>query len=483
MLYLLFTIFAIFWCICILQILGIYRFCKLRGLAIIDKRYPRFVVLEAIASCLTMSIVWPASLCQLYDYPVVWKGWPLYLCVGAACFTFQIVAVIETCRLWLISYDLQYLHSSKNQQWKTVIDTSFAEKDWYLQNKARWGNQRYIAKLGFIFHIITSTIAFIMAPNLSFARGELFAVPTFVVFLVYVMVPLYLYMTTPWKLQDQYLFHYEFRVTAVAMTIILFGLLIINTFWILGFQTLIGMTAALLVICASVPSLLSTLLIPHKISKMTEWNPEDTNLELERTGPSGTFREKLRETLSDEHKCEAFIDWMYREFCSEVILSFLEFAQFRNYVRSEIRKTDENDVVAGAADSYDFVLYDGMPKSSIIYDSGQFNEGVSQEVTLSCLVQVSSLSKDTDSGVAPEENTLMKCKRIAHSFFGKYIEHHSEHEINLSGPLRNKYIDLEENEYGGMSVEEFVTLYNEVMAEMMKYQSQSYRRFERANQN
>ena len=483
--HILFTIFTIFWCICILQILGIYRFCELRGLAIIDKRYPRFVVLEAIASCLTISIIWPASLCQHFGYPVVWEGWPSYLSVGAVCLTYQIVPLTETCRLWLISYDLQYLHSSKNQQWKIAIDASYADKDWYLQNRGKWGDERYIARLGFIFHVVTST-AFCTMFSLYFfadAKGLYVVVPAFLGFTIYVAVPLYLYITTPRNLQDQYLFHYEFRVTAIAMTIILFGILTVNTLYILGYPGPARLTNALNVICGSVPSLLSTLWIPYKVRMMKEWNPKNTTSELERTESPGTFREKLRETLSDEQKCEAFIDWMYREFCSEVILSFLEFVQFRNYVKAEIRKTDGNDVVAGDSDPYDFVLYDGMPKSSIIYDSGQSNEGISQEMTLSWLVHVSSLSRDTDSGAAPTENTLIKCKRIAHLFFRKYIEHHSELEINISGSLRNKYVDLEQKEYDGMNVKQFVTLYDKVLAEMMKYQSQSYQRFERANQN
>ena len=72
---------------------------------------------------------------------------------------------------------------------------------------------------------------------------------------------------------------------------------------------------------------------------------------------------------------------------------------------------------------------------------------------------------------------------MAHSFFKKYIEQHAEYAVNISGPLRNQYIALEQNEYDEMDLVQFMTLYDKVMSEMMKYQSQSYSRFERANQD
>ena len=110
------------------------------------------------------------------------------------------------------------------------------------------------------------------------------------------------------------------------------------------------------------PSLLSTLWMSYKVSTLTGWTSNGLSTALTIQGSSGNFRDKLRETLNDEQKCEAFIDWMYRGFSSEVILSFLELVQFKEFVKEQIGKV----CVAGDADPYDFALYDGMPKSSII---------------------------------------------------------------------------------------------------------------------
>ena len=273
----------------------------------------------------------------------------------------------------------------------------------------------------------------------------------------------------------------QFKWTAIMMIIAMMvgnlSIVLVST----GFWTMAWAMGIVALTCQLVPSLLSTLIIPIKVTLMSEWNEGASTSRLEMRSSSGTFKQKLQVTLSDEDKWEAFVDWMYREFSSEAVLSFLEFIQFRKYVKEQIEKTNGSDIIDGDSDPYDFTLYDGMPKSSIVYEPGQFNEGVSQEVTLSCLVKVSSLSKDTDSGAAPAENTLIKCQRIAHLFFSKYIDYHSVHEINISGPLRNKYVKLEQSQYDGMNLKQFVTMYDEVISEMMKYQAESYRRFERAN--
>ena len=469
------------WCMCLLQMLGIYRFSKLRGLLIIQKRYPRLVILEASVYCFVLSILYPAWMGVVLEYPS--RPGYRWLSIWAAFFlyTYQIPPTIETCRIWLISYDLQYLHSSKNQQWKTEIDVSYAEKNWYLQNRGKWGNQKYMARLGFAYCITTSTLLF--ATILLLVYFELGLTTTMVCsfalevafHIVHVALPLYLYMRIPQKLQESFLFQYEFMLTAIIlMTALVFGLittvLMIFNVWSLGW------VLALINSCYQTsPSLLSTFWIPRKVSMMTQWSevccdsPTKSNI----GKLSGTFREKLRNTLIDEHKCEAFIDWIYREFSSEVILSFLEFVQFKKYIKEQIGKI----CVAGDEDPYDFQLYDGMPRSTIVYDSSRLEH----TTTPTSRQSVSSVSADPGSAASPSDNTLMRCKRIAHLFFEKYIDYHSEHEINISGVMRNKYVKLEQGQYEAMELEQFVTVYDDLIAEMMKYLAESCRRFESAN--
>ena len=278
-----------------------------------------------------------------------------------------------------------------------------------------------------------------------------------------------------------HLFHFqEFTWT---VTIMLSGkiLALISFVLICSGEWTLGWTVAMIdMMYTQLPSLLSTLWIPWKVSTMKEWIEGGHMVTLEMQHSSGDFRKTMQLILNDAQKCEAFIDWMYREFSSEAILSFVEFVQFRQFVKEEIGKTDGLNITVDSS-PYDFALYDGMPKSSIIYDTSRFDH----EMTRSSPVDVSPSSAELSSDTNLPENLLMssRCKKIAHLLFVKYINYHSEHEVNISGRLRETYVNLEQTEYEGINVVQFVTLYDDVIAEMMKYQSESYMRFEREHSN
>ena len=297
---------------------------------------------------------------------------------------------------------------------------------------------------------------------------------------VLTMIVLYLYMKTPRNLQDQLLFHWEFKYSAVVFAVGLFSMIVpfIVDFVVNGnFYVVFTLMSCIGVIRHATPSLLSTLVIPYKVNTMAEWNGGARTLRIETKESSGSFDQKLREILNDEKNCEAFVDWMYREFCSEAILSFLECVQFRKYVEEEIGKMNGSGLVGGDSESFNFTLYEGMPISSIVYDSFSLGQDGKNEVTLSSSSSVSSV-RHLVSSCSPMEKVLERCKKIAHLLFNKYIDHAAPHEINISSRLRAKYVDLEESDYDGVKLEQFLTLYDDVISEMMKYQAQSYRRYE-----
>ena len=206
-----FIMSAVSWCLCSLQIFGIFMFNKIRGLLIIQKRYPRLVILEAFVSVFNLAIVYPSTMSFRFEYPAISGKWWGYTFQGLSLITSHICLIIEACRIWLIAYDLQFLHSSQNQQWKTEIDTSYAEKDWYLRNRAKWGNEQYVTKLGFIYYIATAIAVCIVEwlysedvglqeLHVLTLQGMFYSVPT--------AIPIYLYMKTPRNLQDRFLFHF-----------------------------------------------------------------------------------------------------------------------------------------------------------------------------------------------------------------------------------------------------------------------------------
>lgn len=198
------------WCMSLLQLLGIYLFNKLRGLPIIEKRYPRLVMLEAIVCAIVLVFIYPAWMAVTYNYPDIPGEWWPWTSGAFLYYTYQIAPVSGTCRIWLISYDLHYLNSCKNQQWKTEIDVSYAERDWYLKNRGRWGNRQFVVRLGFLYYIIASTAVFgLLVLQWTFDLNVIFVFALQAMFyFVHMAMPLYLYITTPRKLQDQFLFQY-----------------------------------------------------------------------------------------------------------------------------------------------------------------------------------------------------------------------------------------------------------------------------------
>lgn len=228
-----YTVSAICWCASLLQILGIYMFCRLRSQLIIEKRYPRLVMVEAVVTTFALTLVYPAWMTYITAYSELCGSWWPFVCVGFMMYTYQLSAVIETCRIWLISYDLQYLHSSKNQQWKTAIDASYAEKDWYLRNRGKWGNRQYIVRLGFVYYFVATTtiIAVVLSTGLLCIDINIVVMCTFAVQvlfqIVHVAVPIYLFIKTPRKLQDLFLFSYEFTCSVFFVTTeAIFGIII-----------------------------------------------------------------------------------------------------------------------------------------------------------------------------------------------------------------------------------------------------------------
>merc|ERR1719361_1240756 len=93
---------------------------------------------------------------------------------------------------------------------------------------------------------------------------------------------------------------------------------------------------------------------------------------LESTG--NTLTNKLKKTLQDEVEFEAFMDWMYREFSSEVMLSVIELAQFKQYLKEYVQSASNPfDLPADRVKTIRF--YPSMPQSSIIHNAHSLTMG------------------------------------------------------------------------------------------------------------
>ena len=338
----------------ILKFYGYLKFTSIAHLIIVNKRYPSIVISEAIISMIYLLISLPlwtnnrlnaTQITQTNNQTLN----QFFICSGyiSTSFCTHYVVNAEAVRPWLMSFDLNYLKSSKNEQWKSQIDSKFAEKDWYLLNRITYGNKRFImirVCAYYLFCAVSSSLIFIFfGPShfhlAQFVDGVFFSLPVF--------VTLYCYYTVPKDLNDQFLFHYEFRTTATIFAtgliwyflnqiVAFFGYLTINTI----------LTALLGVFSIACPSLISILWIPRKILSNHMWSQQqqhfrkqsadiilhEIQMGTKHKNENVSIEKKLLNALRRERKFESFISWMYREFSSETILCFVELIQFKQRI-------------------------------------------------------------------------------------------------------------------------------------------------------
>eukprot|EP01083_Nonionella_stella_P128966 390937_1 len=443
----------------LVQLYGLYGFYSIQHLVIIRKRYPKLVMIEAIAViflCLLVIPLWYNILLNaigLNEYVNV-IGW---ITIAP---TNHLIANTEACRLWLMSFNLHYLHSSKNKKWKSEIDHSFATKDWYILNKNKYGNRNYVISRAVIYYVIASVVStscflYFRFDTLHLSQlidGLLFSVP--VGFVIYT----YFHCPKHHESNDNFYFHYEIKaITFIYCTSFLFYFTSTLVQY-LGHHLLhVVLLLVLSVYGILFPSLVSTLWIKKKILANETWNAAHrASITSNRRGTTGDMAvmnqingdiEKQRRTtlqrldvmFNDEDLFESFVFWMYREFSNESILCFIELVQFKQYLM--------NNISDGSLQP-EFILYDNVPKSSIVYT--QFKD---------------------------EEDESKKCTNMAHELYAKYIVLYAELEVNISGVLREKYRKLDEANWN-VEMNEMMDIFDALIRQMRQFMMDSFTRFE-----
>ena len=164
--------------------------------------------------------------------------------------------------------------------------------------------------------------------------------------------------------------------------------------------------------------------------------------------PSQSLEERLRKTLQDESEFQLFMDWMFREFSSEVLLSVIELVQFqallKEYGQTTAASSEEVDRTFGEQ----IVFYRTIPRSSIVHENTKQVKGLGQ------------------------------LTRIASSLYEKYIRSHSELEINIGSGLRDRWGALHSTNYPIDKLKQLNSVVSDCVCEMMKYIRQSFLRFD-----
>eukprot|EP01084_Bolivina_argentea_P168664 292448_1 len=125
------------------QVYACYYFKSIQSSFIIQRRYPKLVLIEAYAVIIFLTISFPLWTNDVIKATTFGIHEETYLIISSIISSIapltHFIIVIEISRFWLVSYDLHHLHSSKNEQWKSQIDHSFAQNDWYIKNRNKYG--------------------------------------------------------------------------------------------------------------------------------------------------------------------------------------------------------------------------------------------------------------------------------------------------------------------------------------------------------
>ena len=455
---------------------------------IVQKRYPKIVLFESIFAMFSCMLV--GTLLQVLSSELlILKAYTAYISITV--FTLypscHIVIGCEVCRLWLICYDLNYLHASKNSEWSSQINETFSSENWWLANRSKYGNYRYVTRRMAAFSLSTGTISMIMLQIYGWNTWTqlidsfLFGAPILSILFVSLLTP---------KVKEKFLFEFEFKSTSIFFVS---GLaLFICGYIVHFFDDFVGSSITNFsgIYALSAVSVISTLWIPRKITKLSWY----TTGGRERAGTMSYSKSSKTKTavdimniianinqhnkkskphqhhqndiclshiLANKDALDLFAQHLNSEFSSECILSFIELMQFKKYF-NQIFKVNaqslmkEYEVLRGGKIKFGFG--DAL-KSTIVYKT------------------YSSMQDEVN-----EECQMKQFKEIAYLLWQKYIKTYASLEINISSRLRAYFWDLmhdknvwvNENQ---LQKEELYTLFDDICYEMFTWMNRSLSRF------
>ena len=191
----------------------------------------------------------------------------------------------------------------------------------------------------------------------------------------------------------------------------------------------------------------------------------------------------LRDILRSEDGVDCFMFHLAQEFSTEILLSLLEFAQFKAKLRAHFEVIDMLQTATSALDMHnpeqELVSFPAsMPRSDIVWGALDSLESAGQ--IGKCLAAV--------AGDSENERALVEAKVRAHLLFRKYIEPKCESEINISAAMRERLCDkMEDVERWAssrrdtnftMRVDLLYRVFDECMDEMLKLLTYSLVRFQ-----
>jgi len=269
-------------------IFGVYTFRQIRHLQIIKKRFPLMVLIEASVTIVLILVLFPMYYVnRLYDDATESETNPepklhehptngrhlvyisLWLAITALCY---LLILLEAIRLFLMYYRLRLLESYQSQEWGSQITSTFSSKDYFLKNRARMGNAKWICKRVGVYWLTISILTAMGQWHIATHSASItFTLCVHMAMTVFLLSPLafiaFLWRRLPKNLLDNMMMDSEFKMTCYIISIGTMGYLAVSVLFAMSHD--LSLTNGLVGLCTlfstATPSLMSTIWIPRRI--------------------------------------------------------------------------------------------------------------------------------------------------------------------------------------------------------------------------
>ena len=145
----------------------IYPFFRARNDIILTKRYIKLSILAAMFAFIE---VVAQTLCAIFTFKVVTVpdsndnatqliSITQLVLNALIIFAGNCFICVMFVRFWLVYYDINYNILMATDKWKSIIDVTYnTDNNFFIQNKSKWGNQRYLMRFIYIDMVINLII-------------------------------------------------------------------------------------------------------------------------------------------------------------------------------------------------------------------------------------------------------------------------------------------------------------------------------------
>eukprot|EP01083_Nonionella_stella_P172208 590232_1 len=468
----------------------LHRFWQNRDALIISKRHPKL-----LASALILIWIWIIGYYTLValvieGYCDRWTINTINIFVVHP-FLFAEIA-LNTTRYWLIFYAITYNYYVKTNKWRNVINPTTYSSNWFINNKDKYGNFRYLRCRVIMFTVLSYLLIvppYILRPLVpqthQFYILWVLALLIYILFIIIMPIALDTYMLCKVPdVEDNIGLRHELRFTITFFVLILTSTAVVTvtvsqttggkghmhgTIFYLWF-TLSRLMLTIRTQCHTRWPLLTfqeiimdrfsetkQMELAHQNTLLIEGDDHELKFAVGAASNQKYIRLEMRDVLQRQKMFDAFMQQLLSEYCAECLLCIIEFIQFKEKIATDHK---HNEFKSNANVSTVLALPAVCPKSAIVYQLD-------------------------DSGHASEY------KRVALRLYQKYIRIGAEWEINIDYQNRNRYKKMFGNEETWNSTDEYdaidgllklYTLFDPCIDSMMSLMSSAFNRFKNSKQ-